>query len=105
MNEILDMTDSVNKKSVSLRSAYFAFMMNPNRYKKYRYIGILSNILEFLSKVIFSTNQVHAVGHFYDKKPHKLGVKQQMVTMYVRESHVFISDGLDYIPIILPTDE
>ena len=34
LNEVLDMTDLVNPKSVSLRSDNFSFMMNPNRYKK-----------------------------------------------------------------------
>ena len=40
-----------------------------------RYIGIVSNILKFPVKGIFSANQVRAVGHFYDDKPHKLGYK------------------------------
>ena len=56
LNELLDMTDSVNPNYVSLRSADFAFLINPNGDKKYRYIGILSNMLDFPAKGIFSSN-------------------------------------------------
>ena len=50
LNELLDMMDSVNPNDVSLHSAYFAFMMNPNRDNNYRYIGIVSNMLEYQPK-------------------------------------------------------
>ena len=51
-------------------------------------------MLEFPAKLIFSANQVHAAGHFYDNKPRKLGGKQRLVNMDDRESRMFISDGL-----------
>ena len=79
--------------------------MNPNGDKKYRYMVIVSNMLESPAKGIFSVNQVRAAGHFYDKNPHKLGGKQRLLTMYGRESCMFISDGLAYLPARCPTDE
>ena len=83
LNEVLYVTDSVNPKYVSLCSDDFSFLINPNGAKKVRYIGILSKILEFQSKSIFSANQVCAVGYFYNEKPCKLGGKQRLVTTYV----------------------
>ena len=56
-------------------------------------------MLEFPAKLIFSANQVHAAGHFYDNKPRKLGGKQRLVNMDDRESCMFISDGLAYLPV------
>ena len=76
------MMDSVNSNDVILHYADFAFMMNPNRDNKYRYIVILSNMLELPAKGIFSINQLLAVGHFYNNKPCKLGGKQRLVTTY-----------------------
>ena len=105
LNEVLDMTDSVNKNAVSLRSVEFSFMMNPNGDKKYIFIGIVSNMLGFPAKGIFSTNQVRSAGHFNDDKPYKLGGKQCLVTTDGRESCIFISDGLAYLPVRCPTDE
>ena len=80
LNKLLDMTDSVNPNYVSLHSADFSLLMNPNRAKKERYITIVYNMLQFPAKGIFSANQVRAAGHFYDDKPHKLGGKQRLVT-------------------------
>ena len=51
-------------------------------------------MLDFPAKGIFYANQVRAVGHFYDKNPHKLGDKQILFTTGGRESRMFISDGL-----------
>ena len=99
------MTDLVNPNAISLRSAYFKFLMNPNGDKKNRYIGIVSNMIEFTAKGIFSANQVCATSHFYDKNTCKLGGKQRLVTTDGRERHMFISDGLAYLSIIFPTDE
>ena len=73
LNEVLCTADSFNPNSVSLSSEYFTLLINPNRDKKYRYIGIVSNMLEFTAKCTFSTNQARAVGHFYDDEPHELG--------------------------------
>ena len=95
----------VNPNAVSLCSADFSFMMNPNGYKKDRYIGIVSNMLDLLAKGIFSANQVRAAGHFYDENPRKLGGKQRLVTTDVRDSLMFISDRLYCITFICPTDE
>ena len=75
INEVLDMIDSVNPNSVSICSAYFAFMMNPNVLEENRYIGIVSNKLELPVKGIFSANQVRVDVHWYDDKPCKLGGK------------------------------
>ena len=69
-------------------------MMNPNGFKKEIYIGIVSTMIEFTVKVIFSANKVRSVGHFYDDKPRKLGGKQLLVTTDERESRMFISDGM-----------
>ena len=79
--------------------------MNPNGYNEDKCIVIVSNILELPAKVIFSSNQVLAAGRFYDDKQRKLGGKQWLVTTDSRESHVFISDRLDYLPAIFPTNE
>ena len=79
--------------------------MNPNIDKKYIYIGIVSNMLEFPSKGIFSANQVHVAGHLYDNKPRKLGGKQGLATTDGRQSFMFISDGLAYLPFRCPTDK
>ena len=76
LNEVLDVTDSVNPNNVSLHSVDFGFLINSNRDKKDRYIEIVSNMLEFPAKGIFSSNQAHVASHFYDDKPHKLGGKQ-----------------------------
>ena len=62
-------------------------------------------MLEFPAKGILLTNQVHAAGHFYNNKPHKICGKQILVTTDIREIRMFISDELAYIPIRLPTDE
>ena len=97
--------ESVNPNDVSLRSANIAFLVNPNGDKKFRYILIVSNIIEFPDKGIFSVNQVRASGHFYDDKPRKIGGKPRLVTTDVRESRMFISDRLIYLPFIWPTDE
>ena len=99
------MIDSVKPNSVSISSADFEFLINPNRDKKVRYTGIVSNMLDIPSQRIFSANQVHAASHFYYYKPRKLGVKKMLVTTDSREIRMFISDELAYIPIILPTDE
>ena len=74
------MTESVKTNNVILRSTYFAFLINPNGPKKYRYIVIVSNMLEFLSKGIFSTNHIRSTRHFYNYKPHKIGGKNRLVT-------------------------
>ena len=62
-----------NPNVVSLCSIGFSFLMNPNRYRKDRYIRIVSNMIELLAKGIFSANQVCAAGLFYDNKIHKIG--------------------------------
>ena len=105
LNKVLDMTDSVNPNYVSLHSADFSLLMNPNRAKKERYITIVYNMLQFPAKGIFSANQVRVAVHFYDDKLSKIGGKQRMVTTDVRESHMFISDGLSYLPVRCPTNE
>ena len=105
LNEVLDMTDLVNPNYVRLCSADFSFLMNPNEDKKDRYIGIVSNMLYFLAKCIFSANQAHAASHFYNKNPCKLGGKQRLVITDGRESRIFISDRLYYLPVRCPTDE
>ena len=89
------MTDSVNPNADSLRSVGFSFLMNPNGDKKDRYIEILSNMLDFPTKVIFFANQVYTAGHFYDENPRKLGGKQQLVTTDGRESHMFIIGNME----------
>ena len=61
-------------------------------------------MLKLTSKGIFSANQFRAAGHFYDDKPRKLGGKQQLVTTDGRESRMFISSGLAYLPVICITD-
>ena len=88
------MTDLVNSNSISLCSDGFSFLMNPNVDKKYRYIRIVSNMLGFPAKVIFSSNQFRVAVHFYDENPQKLEGKQSMVTTDSREIRMFISDGL-----------
>ena len=75
LNEVLYTADSFNPNAVSLSSAYFTFLINPNGDKKYIYIGIVSNVLEFTAKGIFTTNQARAAGHFYDDEPYELGKK------------------------------
>ena len=80
-------------------------MIIPNGFNNYIYIGIVSNMLELSAKGIFSINQVRPVGHLYDKKPSKLGVKLWLVTTDGRESCMFIVDRLAYLPIIFPTGE
>ena len=62
-------------------------------------------MLEFQAKGIFSANQVRAASHCYDNKPGKLGGKKRLVTTDGRNSHMFISDGLAYLPVRCPTDE
>ena len=57
----------------SLCSIGFSFLMNPNRYRKDRYIRIVSNMIELLAKGIFSANQVCVAGLLYDKKTRKIG--------------------------------
>ena len=79
--------------------------MNPNIAKKDIYVGILYNMLEFPSKGIFSANQFRATGHFYDENPRKVVVKQSLVTMDVRESRMFVIDGIAYLPVRCPTYE
>ena len=76
LNEVLDIMDSVNLNDVSLYSADFEFLINPNRDKKHRFIGIVSNIPDFPAKVIFSTNQICADRQIYDDKPCIIGEKQ-----------------------------
>ena len=98
------MTDSVNPNAVSLSYADFEFMMNPNGPMKDIYIGIVSNMLELPDKDILSANQVRSAGHFYEEKQRKLGGKQQLVTTDGRESRMFISSGLAYLPVICITD-
>ena len=61
------MTDLVHPNNVSLCFAGFVFLFNPNGDKKDKYIGIVSNMLQFPDKGIFSANQVFAAGHFYEK--------------------------------------
>ena len=46
--------------------------MNTNVYKKDRYIGIVSNMIELPAKGTFSANQVCTAGLFYDDKTRKL---------------------------------
>ena len=70
------MTYLVNPNAVSLCSADFSFTINTNVANKYRYIGILSNMLDFPSKGIFYANQVRADAHFHDKKLRKIGEKK-----------------------------
>ena len=79
--------------------------MNPNWYKKDRYIGIVSKMLEFPAKGIFSSNQFRATGNFYDDNLRKLGGKTRLITTDGRESHIFISDRLAYLPVRFPTYE
>ena len=72
IKEVLDMKYFVNTSAIILRSADFAFTMNPNGPMKDRYIGIFSKIIYWPASGIFSANQVHANGHLYDYKPHKI---------------------------------
>ena len=99
------MMDSVNPNTVSLHSEDFTFLINPNVDKNYRYIEIVSTMLQFHAKVILSANQIHATGHFYENNPLKLGGKQRLVTTDGRESFIFISDGIAYLPVRFPTNE
>ena len=62
-------------------------------------------MLELPAKGIFYDNQVRSAGHIYDNKPRKLGEKKRLVTTDGRESRMFISDGLAYLPVIFPTNE
>ena len=99
------MKDSVNPNYISLFSAGFAFLINPNESNNDIYIGILSNILEFPYKGILSAKQVRVSGHFYGNKPRKLGGKQRLVITDGRVSRMFISDGLSYLHVKFSTDE
>ena len=105
LNEVLDMIDSVNPNFVILVSAGFVFLTNPNRTKKDIYIVIVSNMLEFPSKVIFSGYQACADSHFYDYNPRKTGGGKSMVTTDGREICMFISDGIAYLPVRCPNIE
>ena len=78
------MSDLANPNIVSLCSIDFSFLVNPNRYRKDRYIRIVSNMIELLAKVIFSANQVCASGLFYDDKTRKIGGGKSMVTTDIR---------------------
>ena len=80
LDKVLGMVDSVNLNAFSLCSDDISFLMNPNGPIKDRYIGIVSNMLEFPAKGISSANQVRATSHLYYDKPRKLGVKHQLVT-------------------------
>ena len=62
-------------------------------------------MIELPAKSILYDNHVHAAGHFYDNKPRKLEGKQRILTTDGRESCMFISDGLAYLPVRWPTDE
>ena len=48
------MAESVNPNAVSLRSANSVFILNPNGPMKDRYIGIVSNMIDFPEKGIFT---------------------------------------------------
>ena len=69
------------------------------------YVFIVSNILDLPAKVIFSANHLHAAGQFYDDKPRKLGGKPQLVNTDSSEIHIFIRNGLSYLPVSCTTDE
>ena len=99
------MTDSVDTNAACIHSSYFSFLINPNGPNKSRYIGIVSNMLEFHAKGIFSTNQARADSHFYNNKPRKLGGTQILVTTDRREICMSISYGLAYLPVRCPTNE
>ena len=62
-------------------------------------------MLELPSKGILSTNQVRAAGLLYDEEPCKLGGKKMLVTKDGREIHMFINDGIAYLPVKFPTNE
>ena len=62
-------------------------------------------MLYFPIKVVLSANQVRASGHFYENNLLKLGGKQRLVTTDGRESLIFISDGMAYLPVRRPTNE
>ena len=62
-------------------------------------------MLELPFKGIFYNNEVRATVQFYDNKPRKLGENKWLVTTDGRESRMFISDGLSYLPVRFPTDE
>ena len=62
-------------------------------------------MLYFPIKVVLSANQVRASGHFYENNLLKLGGKQRLVTTDGRESLIFISDGMAYLPVRCPTNE
>ena len=99
LNEILDVTDSVNPNSVSFRSADFPFLVNPNVSKKYRYIMIVFNMIGLPSKVILSANQVRVVVNSYENTPRKIGGEQRLITTNGRERRMLISDGVAYLPV------
>ena len=105
LNEVLDMTDSVNPNHVSIRSYSFSFLINTNGSNKDIYIGIVSNMLELPPKGILYTNQVRAASHFYYDKLRKLGGKQRLLITYVRESFMFISGRLYYLPVRFSNNE
>ena len=91
LNQIIDMTDSVNTNDASICFSDFSFSMNPNGPKKYIYILIVYNMLEFPAKGIFPANQVRAAGHFYNDNMRKLGGEQRLVTTDIRQSRMIIS--------------
>ena len=80
-------------------------MINTNVYNNYRYIGIVSNMLELSSKGILSVNQVRSFDHLYDNKPSKIEGGEWPLNTDGSESCMFIFDRLAYLPIISPTDE
>ena len=71
LSKVFDMSYLDNRNVVSLCTADFPYLMNPNVFKKDRYIGIVSNMIELPVKGIFSANQVCAAGLFYDDKTRK----------------------------------
>ena len=93
------MANSVNPNTFILCYADFAFLINTNGDRKDIYTGIVSNMLEFPDKGIFSANQDRAACHFYDDNPHKLGGGKSLVTTEGREIRTFISYGLSYLPV------
>ena len=54
INKVRNMINLVNPNAVSIRSAGFVFMMNPSISMKDRYIGIVSNMIDFPEKGIFT---------------------------------------------------
>ena len=95
----------VNPNSVIIFSTKYAFTMNPNGYKKGRYIIIVSKMRLFPAKGIFYDNQVRDASQFYDNKPRKLVGKKRLVTTDGIEIRMLISDGLDYLPVRCPNNE